>query len=165
MPNTIGKNIKKLRQQKGISQDRLSKKADLALNTIVKIETGNDSNPTAETLEKIAKALCISIGSLFALPLKSLRSLEDQGLIKLSNSFGGFSPAGGKMETGLNRLFLECVESNNNGKALILVCKNKARGYVRSDDNSLLLEIRNTLMDLEGKSISEIYNEKVFIYK
>jgi len=30
----IGKNIKRIRQEKGISQDRLSKRADLALDTI-----------------------------------------------------------------------------------------------------------------------------------
>jgi DNA-binding XRE family transcriptional regulator len=40
MANSISKNIRKLRIKKGISQDRLSKDADLALNTVVKIETG-----------------------------------------------------------------------------------------------------------------------------
>ena len=52
----ITKNIKKLRQERGISQDRLSKLADLSLNTIVNIEAGNNPNPTIETLQKIANA-------------------------------------------------------------------------------------------------------------
>ena len=60
--SNIAKNIKKLRQEKGISQDRLSKLADLSLNTVVNIEAGN--NPTIETLEKIAKALGVSIDEL-----------------------------------------------------------------------------------------------------
>jgi len=60
----IAKNIKKLRQEKSISQDRLSKLADLSLNSIVNIETGNNPNPTIETLEKIAKALEVSIDEL-----------------------------------------------------------------------------------------------------
>ncbi len=64
MSSKIGENIKKLRQQKRISQDRLSKKADLALNTIVKIETGENPNPTLETLQKIAKALDVSVDKL-----------------------------------------------------------------------------------------------------
>ena len=64
MSNKIGENIRKLRQQKKMSQDRLSKEADLALNTIVKIETGGNPNPTLETLQKIAKALEISIDEL-----------------------------------------------------------------------------------------------------
>lgn len=61
----VSENIRKLRKKKGISQDRLSKEADLALNTIVKIETGESPNPTVETLEKIAKALGVSAGDLF----------------------------------------------------------------------------------------------------
>lgn len=65
MANTISENIRRLRQKKGISQDRLSKEADLALNTIVKIETGENPNPTVETLEKIAKALGVSVRDLF----------------------------------------------------------------------------------------------------
>lgn len=64
MSNKIGENIRKLRQQKKMSQDRLSKRADLALNTIVKIETGENPNPTLETLQKIAMALDISLDKL-----------------------------------------------------------------------------------------------------
>ncbi|NQU83395.1 MAG: helix-turn-helix transcriptional regulator [Parcubacteria group bacterium] len=63
--STVSRNIRKIRQKKKMSQDRLSKKADLALNTIVKIETGESSNPTVETLEKIAKALSVSVAELF----------------------------------------------------------------------------------------------------
>lgn len=62
--NMIGKNIKKFRQEKGISQDRLSKLADLSLNTIVNIESGGNPNPTIETLNKIAAALSVTINEL-----------------------------------------------------------------------------------------------------
>ncbi len=65
MASKVSENIRKLRQKKGMSQDRLSKEADLALNTIVKIETGENPNPTLETLEKIAKALGVSVSDLF----------------------------------------------------------------------------------------------------
>jgi transcriptional regulator with XRE-family HTH domain len=65
MANSVSENIRKLRQKKGISQDRLSKEADIALNTVVKIETGENPNPTVETLEKIAKALGVSMSDLF----------------------------------------------------------------------------------------------------
>ena len=61
---TIGKNIKKLRKQKGISQDRLSKLADVSLNLIAKLELGNNQNPTINTLNKIAKALGASLDDL-----------------------------------------------------------------------------------------------------
>lgn len=62
--NKIGKNIKKLRQAKDLSQDRLSKVADVSYNSIIKLETGGITNPTIETLQKIAKALGVSIENL-----------------------------------------------------------------------------------------------------
>lgn len=62
--STIGKNIKKFRQDKGLSQDKLSKLADLSLNTVVKIELDESPNPTIETIQKIAKALEVSVDDL-----------------------------------------------------------------------------------------------------
>jgi len=46
-------------------QRRLSKEAEVAYNTIVKIESGENPNPTVDTLERIAKALGVSIEKLF----------------------------------------------------------------------------------------------------
>lgn len=60
----IGKNIKRLRQEKGISQDRLSKLADLSLNTVVTIESGLNPNPTIETLTRIARAFDVGVDDL-----------------------------------------------------------------------------------------------------
>jgi len=60
----IGTNIKKMRQALGVSQDRLSKLADLSLNTVVNVESGQNSNPTIDTLSKIAKGLCVSVDDL-----------------------------------------------------------------------------------------------------
>lgn len=62
--STIGKNIKRLRGAKGISQDKLSKLADVSLQTIVKMELDEKPNPTIETVQKISKALDISIDDL-----------------------------------------------------------------------------------------------------
>lgn len=61
---TISKNIRRLRKQKGISQDRLSKLADISLNTIAKLELDDSQNPTIETLQKIAKALDVKVEDL-----------------------------------------------------------------------------------------------------
>lgn len=60
----IGANIKRFRQARGISQDRLSKIADLSLNTIVKIEAGKNPNPTINTLKRIAKSFDIKVDDL-----------------------------------------------------------------------------------------------------
>ena len=62
--STIGKNIKKLRSKKGISQDKLSKLADISHNTIIKIESGAIQSPTMDTAYKIAKALGVSLDNL-----------------------------------------------------------------------------------------------------
>ena len=62
--STIAKNIKKYRNKVGVSQDRLSKLADVTYNTIIKIESGANINPTIETLSKIAKALNVGVDDL-----------------------------------------------------------------------------------------------------
>ena len=61
---TIAKNIKKLRKQLGLSQDKLSKLADISHNTIIKIESGAIQSPTMDTAQKIAKALGVSLDDL-----------------------------------------------------------------------------------------------------
>ena len=60
----IAENIKKYRNKMGVSQDRLSKLADVTYNTIIKIESGANKNPTIETLAKIAKALSVGVDDL-----------------------------------------------------------------------------------------------------
>ena len=60
----IAGNIKKYRNKLGISQDKLSKFADVTYNTIIKIESGANKNPTIETLAKIAKALDVKVDDL-----------------------------------------------------------------------------------------------------
>jgi transcriptional regulator with XRE-family HTH domain len=60
----ISENIKKYRNKMNVSQDRLSKLADVTYNTIIKIESGSNTNPTIDTLTKIAKALGVSVDEL-----------------------------------------------------------------------------------------------------
>ena len=60
----ISENIKKYRNRLGVSQDRLSKMADVTYNTIIKIESGANNNPTIDTLSKIAKALDVGVDDL-----------------------------------------------------------------------------------------------------
>jgi len=62
--NKIADNLKKLRDKKGYSLEKVARLADLSLNTIVKIENGVNTNPTIETLTKIAKALEVGVDHL-----------------------------------------------------------------------------------------------------
>tara|TARA_Y100000310_G_scaffold223922_1_gene225785 strand:+ start:159 stop:365 length:207 start_codon:yes stop_codon:yes gene_type:complete len=60
----LAKNVEKLRKQKGLSQEKLARLADVANNTIIKMESGENKNPTLETLRKVAKALDVSVDEL-----------------------------------------------------------------------------------------------------
>ncbi len=60
----LSKNIKKYRQKKGLSQDKLAKLADVTHTTLVKLESGANDNPTIKTLIKIADALGVSLDQL-----------------------------------------------------------------------------------------------------
>jgi len=62
--STIAKNIRKYRKKRELSQDKLSRLADVAHATIIKIESGANKNPTIETLAKIAKALSVGVDDL-----------------------------------------------------------------------------------------------------
>ena len=62
--SAIGKNIRHYRKKLGLSQDKLSKLAEVAYNTIIKIESGAIRSPTIKTVQKIAKALDISLDEL-----------------------------------------------------------------------------------------------------
>ena len=64
MSNKISENLKKLREKKGYSLERVARLADLSLNTIVKVENGVNKNPTIETLTRIAKALEVGVDDL-----------------------------------------------------------------------------------------------------
>ena len=60
----IAKNIKKYRKEKGLSQDKLARLAEIAHATIIKIESGGIQSPTIDTVQKIAKALGVSLEDL-----------------------------------------------------------------------------------------------------
>jgi transcriptional regulator with XRE-family HTH domain len=62
--NKISKNLKRLRKEKEYSLEKVSKLADLSLNTVAKIESGANTNPTIDTLIKIAAALQVDLNDL-----------------------------------------------------------------------------------------------------
>jgi len=62
--SNIQKTLRKLREEKGLSQEKLARLANVANNTIIKIKGGKNQNPTLDTLKKISKALNVSIDKL-----------------------------------------------------------------------------------------------------
>lgn len=60
----IGKNIKKYRAKLGLTQEDLARKAEVRYTTLTKIESDVIKNPSVYIVEKIAKALKVSIEEL-----------------------------------------------------------------------------------------------------
>lgn len=59
----LGNNLKRIRTQKGISQGDISRKLNMDRAYISGIENGK-RNPTLSNIEKIAKALDVSVDEL-----------------------------------------------------------------------------------------------------
>ena len=61
---TIGDKIQKLRMKQGLTQDKLTRKADIPYATLTKIESNVIIKPSIQTVIKIAAGLDIGIDEL-----------------------------------------------------------------------------------------------------
>ena len=66
----LAKQLKKLRSEKGFTQEGLAYEADITLSQIARIETLK-ANPTVSTIFKIARTLNIPVSTLFDFKLSS----------------------------------------------------------------------------------------------
>ncbi len=65
--------LKEVLQEKNVSQSKLSRLADVSLNTIQAMYHNPDHDPALSTLHRIATALQVDIGELYeVLPEKKL---------------------------------------------------------------------------------------------
>lgn len=62
--NILWANIKKLRNKLELTQEQLSKKADISYTSLTKIETWVIKDPSVYTIAKIAKVLDVTIENL-----------------------------------------------------------------------------------------------------
>lgn len=60
----IGEKIQSWRKKKNLTQDGLSKKADIPYTTLTKIESNVIKNPSIQTMINIAKGLNVTIDQL-----------------------------------------------------------------------------------------------------
>lgn len=56
--------LRKLRTEAEITQEELARKSGISVKYIQNLESSDPKNPTLETLEKIAKALDVTIANL-----------------------------------------------------------------------------------------------------
>lgn len=66
MTTDIGSNLRAIRGRVGLSQEELSKRADVREATISGIENGQVVRPQAGTIYRLAKALGVTVADLFA---------------------------------------------------------------------------------------------------
>ena len=57
--------IKKARKEKGVTQKELASLSGLSFSMVSKLETGEQSNPSFDTIQKLASALGMSTSYLF----------------------------------------------------------------------------------------------------
>jgi transcriptional regulator with XRE-family HTH domain len=69
--------VKRIRQEQGLSQQALAKKADVNKVTLIRIESGK-GNPNIETLEKLADALGVELSDFFPKAQVSLFQPEEE---------------------------------------------------------------------------------------
>jgi hypothetical protein len=60
----VGKQIQKIRESKGLSQQDLAAKCNFEKSNMPRLEAGR-VNPTLSTLEKVAKALDVTLIEIF----------------------------------------------------------------------------------------------------
>lgn len=64
MAKRTGTMLKQLREKKGLTQVELAKKARVTQAYIAKLETGDKTNPSLVILQRLAKALRVSVTEL-----------------------------------------------------------------------------------------------------
>ena len=127
----VGRQVRRLRRERELTQGQVASKAGLNLTTISHVETGTVS-PTVETLEKLARALDVSVVELFP---KAQAPSE-----------GGFSAR----EIALAQAYLE--QRGNSHRLLAAlqgIASNIASSWEESDRDLSLDEIRASLVVLE----------------
>ncbi|TPQ27741.1 transcriptional regulator [Bradyrhizobium guangdongense] len=75
MRKLVGQNVKRIRQEKGLTQEQFSLVSGFSQQYISGLETGN-RNPTVVTVYELAKALGVSHLDLFRTP--SSRTRQDR---------------------------------------------------------------------------------------
>ena len=63
-PKKLSQMLKARREEQGLSQVELAKRAHVGRTYIVKLESGDKKNPSLDILQKLAKALGVPVAEL-----------------------------------------------------------------------------------------------------
>jgi transcriptional regulator with XRE-family HTH domain len=77
---SIGKRIRELREGQGLFQEELARRANIATNTLSRIELGYH-DPSAATIVRLAQGLNVKPGVLFEVPLDPAPLVEERRIL------------------------------------------------------------------------------------
>ena len=154
----VGEEVKRLRQAKGWTQEQLAVYAGSSQPTVNLLEAGK-RNPSAATLEKIARALEVEVVDLFPKPQTSQPSLEDAAQSEalqeaLAVLFRGLARRGqGIIEQSVREgpseaLSREVIEYHAEAAALHRI---KGRRDIFGRDSDELAEAEEAYLEIEGR--------------
>ncbi len=63
-PKRLGSTLRQLREDKGLNQTELARKAKVGRTYIVKLENGDKKNPSLAILQRLARALGVPLTEL-----------------------------------------------------------------------------------------------------
>ena len=69
-PGPIGENLKRLREERALSQEALAKRAGVSRSTVASIEAGKYPGKDLETLEGLADGLGVPVAALLQKPIR-----------------------------------------------------------------------------------------------
>ena len=60
----LAEKIRRFRKKLNLSQEQLARKAEISYATLIKLESGANTNPTLKILQQLAKALDVGLDDL-----------------------------------------------------------------------------------------------------
>ena len=63
-PRRLATMLRERREQAGLTQETLAKRAKVARGYLAKLEAGHSKNPSIATLKRLTRALGVSVGEL-----------------------------------------------------------------------------------------------------
>jgi transcriptional regulator with XRE-family HTH domain len=142
----LGDNIRKIRKARKVSINNLSKISGVSLGYLSDIENNKGTNPTKETLEKLAAALEVTVDEFFK---------EDLDLTKPENSFAG---SGGLSVKEQEKLDVEAEGMLANLRASL----SQNKGQLTEADYEMLGATVRTLLEQMTKNNKEKYTPKKY---
>jgi putative transcriptional regulator len=154
----VGEEVKRLRQAKGWTQEQLAVYAGSSQPTVNLLEAGK-RNPSASTLEKLARALEVEVVDLFPKPQTPQPSLEDAAQSEalqdaLAVLFQGLARRGGRIvehsvrEGPSEALSRELTEYHAETAALYRI---KGRRDIFGRDSDELAEAEAAYQEVEAR--------------